>query len=147
MEPFIVEEIVEDRCPHSLMTDTQTYAQHYENQYYCKIIDLNQPLLRISNAEKHHFMYAPLRKESESTRHKEQSRDKFLSKRTLLGTIHILSKHFYSTKFKLISKFFAKTVFFSSNQKNFFFHHYILTKLSCCSMIFFKQGEKCSKKS
>ena len=84
MEPFIVEEIVEDRCPQSLMTDTQTYAQHYENQYFCKITDLKQPLLRISNAEKHYFMYAPLHTESGSTKHKELSRDKFLSKRTLL---------------------------------------------------------------
>ena len=84
MEPFIVEEIVEDRCPQSLMTDTQTYAQHYENQYFCKITDLKQPLLRISNAEKHHFMYAPLHTESGSTKHKEITRDKFLSKRTLL---------------------------------------------------------------
>ena len=82
MEHFIIEEIVEDRCPQSLMTDTQTYAQHYENQYGCKILDLKQPLLRISNAESHHFMYAPLH--TESTKHKELNRDKFLSKRTLL---------------------------------------------------------------
>ena len=85
MEPFIVEEIIEERSPRSIMQDgTQSFAQHYENQYGCKIIDLEQPLLRISNAEKHHFMYAPLHTESESTKHKELSRDKFLSKRTLL---------------------------------------------------------------
>ena len=60
MEPFIVEEIAEDRSPRSIMDGTQCYAQYYKNQYGCKIIDLDQPLLRISNAERHHFMYAPL---------------------------------------------------------------------------------------
>jgi hypothetical protein len=39
-----------------------------------------------------------------------------------LGTIHILRMHFHSTKFDLISQIFTKTVFFSSNQKNFFFN-------------------------
>ena len=81
MEHFIVEEIVEDRSPRSLMTEDQTYATHYENQFGCKIFDLDQPLLRISNAEKHFFMYAPLH--TESTKHKELCRDKFLSKKTL----------------------------------------------------------------
>jgi hypothetical protein len=38
------------------------------------------------------------------------------------GTIHILRKHFYSTKLNLTSKFFTKTDFFSSNQKKFFFN-------------------------
>ena len=36
------------------------------------------------------------------------------------GSIHILRKQFYSTKINLTSKFFTKTVFFSSNQNNFF---------------------------
>ena len=39
-----------------------------------------------------------------------------------LGTIHKLRKHFYSTKLNLTSKFFTKTVFFLSKQKNFFFN-------------------------
>ena len=83
MEHFIVEEIVEDRSPRSIMDGTQSYAQYYENQYGCKIIDLDQPLLRISNAERHHFMYAPSHTEPDSTKHKELNRDKFLSNRTL----------------------------------------------------------------
>ena len=40
----------------------------------------------------------------------------------LLGTIHILRKHFYSTKLNLTSKFFTKTGFFLSKQKNFSFN-------------------------
>ena len=41
----------------------------------------------------------------------------------LLGTIHILRKHLYSTKLNLISYFFAKTVIvFSSKQKSLFFN-------------------------
>ena len=39
-----------------------------------------------------------------------------------LGTIHILRNHFYSKKLNLTSKFFTKTGFFSSNQKNYFFN-------------------------
>ena len=39
-----------------------------------------------------------------------------------LGTIHILRKHFFSKKLNLTSKFFTKTRFFSSKQKNFFFN-------------------------
>jgi hypothetical protein len=38
------------------------------------------------------------------------------------GKIHILRKLFYSTKLNLNCKFFTKTGFFSSNQKNFFFN-------------------------
>ena len=34
-----------------------------------------------------------------------------------LGTIHILRKHFYSTKLNLNSKFFTKTVFFCQNKR------------------------------
>ena len=37
-----------------------------------------------------------------------------------LGTIHILRKHLYSTKFILTSKFFTKTVFFRQNKRFFF---------------------------
>ena len=85
MKHFFVEEIVEDRSPLSIMDGTQSYAQYYQNQYGCKIIDLEQPLLRISNAERHHFMYSPLHTELDSTKHKELIRDKFLSlNRTML---------------------------------------------------------------
>ena len=41
-----------------------------------------------------------------------------------LGTIHILRKHFYSTKLNLTSKFFTRTGFFHQNvmlKKIFFF--------------------------
>ena len=43
-------------------------------------------------------------------------------KRDNEGTIHILRKHLYITKLNLTEKFFTKTVFFSSKQKNFFFN-------------------------
>ena len=39
----------------------------------------------------------------------------------LQGTIHILRKHLYSTKLKLITKFFIKTGVFLSKQKSLFF--------------------------
>ena len=39
----------------------------------------------------------------------------------LLGTIHILHKHLYSTKLNLSTQFFTKTDF-SSKQKNLFFN-------------------------
>ena len=51
----------------------------------------------------------------------------------LLGTIHILRKHLYSTKLNLTSKIFTKTGFFRQN-KSGVFQHYILTKFSCCSL-------------
>jgi hypothetical protein len=42
---------------------------------------------------------------------------------TVIGTIHILRKHLYSTKLNLTFKFFTKTVLdFLSQQKNFFFN-------------------------
>ena len=37
------------------------------------------------------------------------------SSSSALGTIHILRRHFYSTKLNLTSKVFTKTEFFSSN--------------------------------
>ncbi len=43
------------------------------------------------------------------------------------GVVHILRKHFYSTKFNLTSSFFTKIVFFCQNKK-ILTHHYILTK-------------------
>ena len=86
------------------------------------------------------------------------------------GTIHILRKHFYSTKLNLTCKFFSKNVFFLSKQKNsfvnitflqifhkncfffvktkeFLFRHYILTKFSCWSLKLLLHKEKCSKNS
>ena len=65
-----------------------------------------------------------------------------------LGTIHILRKHFYSTKLNFTSKFFTKTGFLFFKTKEFLFQHYILTKFSCCSLNFFLvDKEKCSKNS
>ena len=47
------------------------------------------------------------------------------------GTIHILRKHFYSTKMNLTSKFFGKPGgCFFVKLKEFFFQHYILTEFS-----------------
>ena len=65
-----------------------------------------------------------------------------------LGTIHMLRKHFYSTKINLTSKLFTKTVFFVKTEE-FLFQHYILTKFSRCSLTFLvhKLKEKCSKNS
>jgi endoribonuclease Dicer len=87
MENFIVEEVVQDRSPESLLPKhaSETYQELYENNWGCQITDLEQPLLRISNADKHHFMFAPI--SNEATNNNEQlkaDRDKFLSKRTLL---------------------------------------------------------------
>ena len=46
-----------------------------------------------------------------------------------LGTIHILRKHFYSTKLVLASKVFKKLGFFVETAE-FIIQHYILTKFS-----------------
>ena len=54
------------------------------------------------------------------------------------GTIHILRKHFYSTKLNLTPKLFTKTGFFVKTEE-FPFQHYILTKILCCSLKFFSQ--------
>ena len=43
-----------------------------------------------------------------------------------LGTIHILRKHYYSTKLNLTPKIFMKQFFVKTEE--FLFHHYILTK-------------------
>ena len=43
-----------------------------------------------------------------------------LSSFSSLGTIHILRKHFYSTKLNLTSKFFTKTGFFCQNKRSSF---------------------------
>ena len=59
-----------------------------------------------------------------------------------LGTIHILRKHFYSTKLNLTSKFFTRTGFFSSKQRNFFFN----ITFSCCSLKFLADKEENSQK-
>ena len=48
--------------------------------------------------------------------------------RFILGTIHILRKHFYSTKLNLTSEF--KNWVFFVKTKEFIFQHYILTKFS-----------------
>ena len=66
--------------------------------------------------------------------------------KSFLGTIHILRKHFYSTKLNLTSKFFTKTDFFFVKSKEFLFQRYISMKFSCCSVwIFLVLKEKCSK--
>ena len=52
-----------------------------------------------------------------------------------LGTIHILRKHFQSTKLNLTTNFSQKLCFFIKT-KEFLFQHYILTKNLCCSLNF-----------
>ena len=51
------------------------------------------------------------------------------------GTIHILRKHFYSTKLNLTSQLFTKTGVFRQSEE-FLFQHYILTKFLRCCMKF-----------
>ena len=50
------------------------------------------------------------------------------------GTIHILRKCLYSTKFNLIAKFYIKTGFFRLNKKSFFYKNNVLTKCSLCNL-------------
>ena len=58
---YFVEEIIYERTPNSnLPGDTQTYAQHYQNQYNKNLSNFDQPMLRISNADKKHFMFFPI---------------------------------------------------------------------------------------
>ena len=63
-----------------------------------------------------------------------------------LGSIHILRKQFYSTKINLTSKFFTKTGFFSSNQKNFFFNITFWRNFHAVVWIFLVHKEKLLKK-
>ena len=83
MGNFFVEEIVMEKTPKSLIPNhtSQTFLEHYKGQYGCQITNLDQPLLRISNADKHHFMFAPVTPNDEEAI--VQDREKFLSKRTL----------------------------------------------------------------
>ena len=53
-----------------------------------------------------------------------------------LGTIHIIRKHFYSTKINLTSKHFHKNWVFFVKTEEFLFQHYILTKFSSCILKF-----------
>ena len=63
------------------------------------------------------------------------------------GKIHILRKLFYSTKLNLNCKFFTKTGFFSSNQKNFFFNITFWQNFHAVVWIFLVHKEKLSKNS
>ena len=68
-----------------------------------------------------------------------------------IGTIHILRKHFYSTKLNLTPRIFTKTCCFfvktTVETEEFLLQHYILTKFLCCSLKFLVHKEKCSKNS
>ena len=82
MGNFIVEEIVSEKNPESLMPKSgQSFRTHYENQYKAKISDLNQPLLRISNADKKYFMFAPIGQDGGNSAPKSET---FLDSKTLL---------------------------------------------------------------
>ena len=85
MGHFIVEEIVLTRSPGSLMPNSKlTFAQYYKDNYGCDIQDLAQPMLRISNADKRHFMLSPLGQNPMMQEASEKSYDKFLDQKTLL---------------------------------------------------------------
>ena len=62
MGSYFVEEIIYERTPNSNLpgNDTQTYAQHYQNQYNQNLSNFDQPMLRISYADKKHFMFFPI---------------------------------------------------------------------------------------
>ena len=57
-----------------------------------------------------------------------------------LGTIHILRKHFYSTKLNLTTY-----LFFHKNLRISLFLYCILTKFSCCSLKFLVQKQHAQK--
>ncbi len=85
MESFFVEEVVRDRSPKSPLPDhqTSTFAEHYATKFGCRITDMTQPLLRISNASKKHFMYVPIN-EDNADMVETLDRNKFLNQKTLL---------------------------------------------------------------
>ena len=66
---------------------------------------------------------------------------------SVLGTIHILRKLFYSTKLNLTSKFFTKNGFFRQNKRISFSTLHFDKKKSCCSLKCLVHQEKCSKNS
>ena len=86
MESFFVEDIVREKNPLSLLPkhESQTFQDLYEKSYKCQISDLKQPLLRISNADKKHFMYAQVSTSQDFDESSELNRNEFLDKRTLL---------------------------------------------------------------
>jgi hypothetical protein len=61
---FFVEEIVTDMSPKSSLPNdrSKTFKSFYKIKYNKNIVQEKQPLLRIGNANKHHFMFAPLSK-------------------------------------------------------------------------------------
>ena len=67
----------------------------------------------IGNAPFIHYKNIYSKKYQESSG--KMGEDVFVYKAFVQGTIHILRKHFYSTKLDMTSKFFEKTRFFRQN--------------------------------
>jgi hypothetical protein len=61
-ERFFVEEIVRRMSPKNLLPNdkSMTFKSFYKIRHKQSITQDDQPLLRISNANKHHFMFAPI---------------------------------------------------------------------------------------
>ncbi len=59
-ECFFVEEIAHEMSPKTNKSSQLTYKSFFEIKYGQSITQDDQPLLRISNANEHHFMFAPV---------------------------------------------------------------------------------------
>ena len=61
---FFVEEILTEMSPKSFLPSdrSRTFQSFYQIKYKKNILQVNQPLLRIGNANRHHFMFAPISK-------------------------------------------------------------------------------------
>ena len=78
--------LVLEKTPDSILPDhsSQTYAQHYQNKYRKILTNFTQPLLRISNADKKHFMLTPVSGKKLNVNFEKMERKKFLDKKLLL---------------------------------------------------------------
>ena len=78
--------LVLEKSPSSILPDhlSKTYAQYYQKEYGNILTNLTQPLLRISNADKKHFMLTPVSGKKLNANFEKMERKKFLDKKLLL---------------------------------------------------------------
>ena len=119
-----------DVCPANLKGMTPIhYASRSKDKNLLKLLldrDKNNQSLYLICQDQGNPLHCLLENPSNNV---ESGEDDLLECIDLLGTIHILRKHLYSTKLNFITNIFHKTVPFLSKQE-FIFQHYVLTKFS-----------------
>jgi hypothetical protein len=91
------------------------------------------------------FLYVISRGKQDPKKSEEFAQFQELCGKAYLGTIHILRKHLYSTKYNLTSNFFTRTGFFRQN-KGISCSTLHFDKKICCSLTFLvNKGENAQK--